>query len=224
MSLISAKKITFALDGETLFSDVSFEVGAGECVALTGASGCGKSTLCHILAGVIPRSYTGKMSGTARLCGENVAELSLLETVERVGIVFQSPDSQLFSPTVEDEVAFAPENLCIERNEIALRVKEALSAVGMLGYSDFSPEDLSGGQKQLVAIAAVIAMRPKAIIFDEAFSSLDVEAAVKVKDFIYRFKASGGGVLTVEHDRRNLDIADRILRMENGRVFEVANG
>jgi energy-coupling factor transport system ATP-binding protein len=130
----------------------------------------------------------------------------------------------LFSPTVEDEIAFGPENLCLPQEEIAERVREALRAVGMAEHSLSSPEKLSGGQKQLVAVAALLAMRPKALIFDEVFSPLDREAYIRIKKLISDFIVSGGGVILVEHDEENLSAANRILRMENGRVCEAAHG
>ena len=145
----------------------------------------------------------------------------MAETVKRVGIVFQNPDAQLFSPTVEDEIAFGPENLCLPRKEIENRIEKALGIVGMLEYRHFNPVHLSGGQKQLIAIAASLALEPKALIFDEALSQLDNNSTKLVKNVINKLKGRGIAILMVEHNRENLDIADRIYRLSNGILEEV---
>lgn len=223
MIALQTVDMTFGYPGSErpLFAHANVEVRAGECVALTGASGCGKSTLCHILCGIIPRSLPGRILGQALVFGRPVGELPLEQLVQAVGIVFQEPDTQLFSPTVEDEIAFGPENLCVPREQIGQRIDEALAQTGMERFRLAHPSDLSGGQKQLVALAAVLALRPRALIFDEALSQLDEEATRKIKAVIADLKAQGKAVLMVEHDPDNLDIADRAYRMQNGWVAEL---
>ncbi len=224
MIALEAVGLSFTYKDTPLFSNVNITVAEGECVALTGPSGCGKSTLCYILSGIIPRSIDGNISGTVRLFGDELSDLSLEETVKRVGIVFQNPDSQLFSPTVEDEIAFGPENLCLPREEIGKRITAALSCVGMQEYRYANPAQLSGGQKQLVALAASLALEPHALIFDEALSQLDTDSTVLVKQAAKTQKEQGKAVLLVEHDPDNLDIADRIYTFSNGSVKEVSHG
>ena len=214
--------VSFAYDEAVLFSDLDMCVSEGECVAITGPSGCGKSTLCYILSGIIPRSMEGNFKGKVKLFGDDISTLSLEETVIRIGIVFQNPDSQLFSPTVEDEIAFGPENLCLPREEIEKRITHSLLSVGMQDFRYANPSILSGGQKQLVALAASLALEPRAIIFDEALSQLDSESTALVKSAILRQKALGRAILLVEHDPDNLDIADRIYSFEEGKLKEVS--
>jgi len=218
---IEGAGIGFAYGGTPLFSDVNIFVSEGECAALTGPSGCGKSTLCYILSGVIPRSIEADYTGTARLYGDDIKTLTLKQTVERVGIVFQDPDAQLFSPTVEDEIAFGPENICLPREEIEKRISAALASVGMRRYRYAKPSKLSGGQKQLVALAASLALKPKAVILDEALSQLDSDSTSLVKQAILKQKAQGKAILLVEHDHENLDIADRIYAFSEGTLKEV---
>ncbi len=224
MIALEVSELSFSYGEIPLFSDVGLSVSEGECVALTGPSGCGKSTLCYILSGIIPRSIDGNINGDVRLFGNNPSELSLSETIERVGVVFQNPESQLFSPTIEDEVAFGPENLCLPREEISRRITSALVAVGMQDFRHTNPSQLSGGQKQLVALAAVLALQPRALIFDESLSQLDPDSAALVKQAIQAQKQQGKAILIVEHNEENLDVADRIYTFANGRLAEVGNG
>lgn len=221
MKAIEGIGISFSYCQTPLFSDVNIHVSEGECVAITGPSGCGKTTLCFILSGIIPRSIEADYSGEAKLYGDNVKTLTLKQMVERIGIVLQDPDAQLFSPTVEDEIAFGPENICLPREKIEERISAALESVGMQEYRYAKPSKLSGGQKQLVALAASLALKPRAVILDEAFSQLDTDSTLLVKQAILRQKTQGRAVLLVEHDDENLDIADRVYAFSRGTLKEV---
>ncbi len=220
MKAVEGIEIGFAYGKMPLFSDVNIYISEGECVALTGPSGCGKSTLCYILSGIIPRSIEADYSGEVRLYGDDIKVLTLKQTVERVGIVLQDPDAQLFSPTVEDEIAFGPENVCLPREEIGRRISEALMSVGMQEYRYAKPSKLSGGQKQLVALAASLALRPQTVILDEALSQLDEDSTMLIKEAILKQKAQGRAILLVEHDEKNLDIADRVYTFADGTLKE----
>lgn len=222
MSAISVCNVIFSYpDSPPLFTEVSLDVEPGECVALCGPSGSGKSTLCYLIAGIIPRSINGVMDGNITLFGKNVGDLALHEIVQSVGIVFQNPDDQLFSPTVEDEIAFGPENLCLPRDLIGERIGYALRCVGMEKYRLANPNDLSGGQKQLIALAAMLALQPKILLFDESLSQLDDEATARILDVIRTLKEEGHTILLVEHDEQNLTVADRIYRLADGKLTEV---
>lgn len=224
MSAISLHNLSFSYqEGELLFSNLSLSIEEGECVALCGPSGGGKSTLCYLISGVIPRSLDGNIDGDIRLFDRRVCDMALHEIVQCVGIVFQNPDAQLFAPTVEDEIAFGPENLCLPRDEIGLRIDAALHATGMQRYRFTNPNDLSGGQKQLIALAAMLALSPKILLFDESLSQLDDEATRRITDVIQQLKAQGHTILMVEHDEENLSIADRIFMLSNGKLLEVAH-
>lgn len=222
MKALQARSLSFAYDETPLFSGVSFALAEGEWVSVTGPSGSGKSTLCLLLSGVIPRSLdVGKAGGEVLLFGEDIAGLSLAETASRLGLVLQEPDSQLFSPLVEDEIAFGPENLCLPRDEIGERIERALRLTGMNAKRMADTDALSGGQKQLIALAAVLAMEPRVLILDEAFAMLDEAAEEQMLQVLRCLKAQGTAILTMEHEPRRLAAADRILRLDAGRLEEV---
>lgn len=222
MKALQARSLSFAYDETPLFSGVSFALAEGEWVSVTGPSGSGKSTLCLLASGVIPRSLdVGKVRGEVLLFGENVADLPLAKTASRLGLVLQEPDSQLFSPLVEDEIAFGPENLCLPRDEIGERIERALRLTGMNAKRMADTDALSGGQKQLIALAAVLAMEPRVLILDEAFAMLDEAAEEQMLQVLRCLKAQGTAILTVEHEPRRLAAADRILRLDAGRLEEV---
>ena len=222
MKALQARSLSFAYDETPLFSGVSFALAEGEWVSVTGPSGSGKSTLCLLLSGVIPRSLElGKCSGKVLLFGEDIAGLSLAKVASQLGLMLQEPDSQLFSPLVEDEIAFGPENLCLPRDEIGARIERALALTGMSGKRQADTDTLSGGQKQLIALAAVLAMEPRVLILDEAFAMLDEAAEEQMLQVLRCLKAQGTAILTVEHEPRRLAAADRILRLDAGRLEEV---
>ncbi len=222
MKALQARSLSFAYDETPLFSGVSFALAEGEWVAITGPSGSGKSTLCLLLSGVIPRSLdVGKVGGEVLLFGESVADLPLAKVASQLGLMLQEPDSQLFSPLVEDEIAFGPENLCLPRDEIGERIERALRLTGMNAKRMADTDALSGGQKQLIALAAVLAMEPRVLILDEAFAMLDEAAEEQMLQVLRCLKAQGTAILTVEHEPRRLAAADRILRLDAGRLEEV---
>ncbi len=219
MKQLEARNISFSYDSQKpLIIEANLSVNSGECVAITGVSGCGKSTLCLIISGLIPRTIEGDLKGEILLSGKAVSEMPLRKVVEEVGIVFQNPDAQLFAPTVEDELAFGPENIGLPREEIAKRIDNALKVVGMEEYRFHSPTRLSGGQKQLVALAAVLTLDPKVLLFDEALSQLDSEATERIVQCISELKKRGKAILMVEHDEENLFIADRVYTFVEGKL------
>ncbi len=224
MSVLLAKNIGFGYSDKMLFSSLNLEVKKGECLAIMGESGCGKSTLCNVLAGIIPRNIDGKLSGEVLIDGENIQNLPLEKIITKIGIVFQNPDSQLFAPTVEDELAFGPENLCLPVEEIAKRIDLALHTVGMAEYRFSNPSKLSGGQKQLIALAATLTLDPDILLFDEVMSQLDTESIVRIKNCIVNLKKNGKTIIMVEHNAENTTICDRTLRLENGTLTEIKNG
>jgi len=198
---------------------LNLKLETNEILAVAGRSGCGKSTLCHILAGIIPKTIQGKIQGQVELFGESVFSMKTVSLVKRVGIVFQEPDNQLFSPTIESEVAFGPENLCIAREIIGDRIEEMLDLVGMKAYRYESPHNLSGGQKQLIALASVLSMKPQILLFDEALSQIDALGRELIKAAMLRLKETGKSIIMVEHDFDNMDIADRILVLKKGQLI-----
>ena len=196
-----------ALDG------VSLQVRPGELVAVLGANGSGKSTLARLANGILAPE-----NGAVTVDGVDTRAVDRLRAVrERVAIVFQHPDDQIVATSVEDDVAFGPENLGMERGEIRLRVDEALASVGMTGLERREPHTLSGGQKQRLAIAGALAMHPAFLVFDEPTSMLDPIGRVEVLRIIEKLRAEGRGIVHITHELGDVVSADRVLVLDGGR-------
>jgi len=218
--LIEVDNLWFKYHGQDdyLLKKINLRIAEGEVFAVVGLSGSGKSTLCYCLSGIIPLIYKGDIKGDVYLKGEKTVDLTLPDIAVRLGIVFQNPETQLFSPTVEDEVAFGPENLCLDRDEIEKRIESSLDAVGMNEYRNHNPQKLSGGEKQRIALASVLSLNPDILVFDEATSQLDPSAKKKIKNVIDHMKKDGKTIIMVEHDLNTLDIADRIMMLKEGKL------
>jgi energy-coupling factor transport system ATP-binding protein len=200
--------------------NVSLEVEKGEFVTLLGSNGSGKSTICMLSNGLIPHALPGDLQGKTEIFGFDVKEHSVAEFSTKVGIVFQEPESQLFCMSVEEEVAFGPENLAVPREELRERVEWALELVGMKGYNDRSPFSLSGGQKQRVAIAAALSMRPAMLVLDEPAYALDPVGRVELYQVLIELKEQHGmTVLLAECDSEEAaKYSDKVALMKDGRV------
>lgn len=193
--------------------NINLSIQRGSFVAVLGANGCGKSTLAkHTNAIVTPTS------GRVWIDGMDTAdEANLIDIRRRVGMVFQNPDNQIVANVVEDDVAFAPENLGVEPAEIRRRVDEALKSVGMYELRQHSPSLLSGGQKQRVAIAGVLAMQPQALVLDEPTAMLDPRGRREVLATISRLRQETGmTVLLITHHMDEAAQADRVIVMDKG--------
>jgi len=223
MYAVEIKNLSFKYDenGSNIIDDISISINKGEIFSVLGLSGCGKSTLCYCISGIIPNVYKGMLKGNVPVWGNDIGEMKLPAISKYAGIIFQDSDTQLFSPTVEDEIAFGPENLCLSRQEIAVRIQQSLKITGTEQHRYKHPDNLSGGQKQLVAIASVLALDPHIIIFDESLSYLDADSKDMIKATISRLRNAGKTIIMVEHDIENLDIADRVYFMENGGLREI---
>ena len=222
---IVVEKLTYDYPGsdETpdthVFEGLDLQIAEGSFVAVLGHNGCGKSTLAkHFNAILLPSG------GKVYVYGHDTANESELIDIRRtVGMVFQNPDNQIVSNVVEEDVAFAPENLGIEPSEIRLRVDEALRQVGMYQYRSHAPHMLSGGQKQRIAIAGVIAMRPKCIVLDEPTAMLDPQGRRDVLEIISGLnKEYGMTVVIITHHMSEAALADRVVVMSDGGI--VADG
>jgi energy-coupling factor transport system ATP-binding protein len=193
---------------------VSLVVSPGEHVAVLGANGSGKSTLVRLVNGLLyPTGGRVSVDDIDTRDEERSRELR-----ERVGIVFQRADDQIVATTVEDDVAFGPENLGLPRAELRQRVDESLAAVGLTGLERREPHLLSGGQKQRLAIAGALAMRPAYLVLDEPSSMLDPQGRDEVLAIISELKAQGTGILHVTHDLADISGADRAVVLNRGRV------
>ena len=219
--MIETKDLTFAYpsaEGErsTLALDgVSLSIEKGSFVVILGHNGSGKSTLAKMFNAVLLPS-----GGTVYVDGMDTGnEELLLEIRRRVGMVFQKPDNQIVANVVEEDVAFAPENLGVPSAEIRVRVDRALAAVGMEQFVQHAPHLLSGGQKQRIAIAGVLAMKPKCIVLDEATAMLDPIGRSEVLSTIERLhKQDGITVVLITHHMNEAENADRVIVMNDGRL------
>ncbi len=201
--------IKFVLD------DIDLSIQQGEFVAVLGHNGCGKSTLAKHFNGLLLPS-----GGTVYVDGMDTKDENFYWDIRKTaGMVFQNPDNQLVATVVEEDVAFAPENLGIPSEEIRARVDDALKAVGMYDLRHHAPHLLSGGQKQRVAIAGVIAMQPKCIIFDEPTAMLDPKGRQEVIETIQRLKAEKNlTVVLITHYMEEAVKADRVIVMDKGKI------
>lgn len=201
-----------------VIKDLDIEIKRGELVAVLGHNGSGKSTLAKLINLIlVPTSGKIWIDGT-EITDEALTDDQLYEIRRKVGMVFQNPDNQLVATVVEEDVAFGPENLGIEPNEIRRRVDEALSTVGMTAFAKHAPSQLSGGQKQRVAIAGMIAMSPECIIFDEATAMLDPGGRSEVMNTIERLNREQGiTVLNITHHMDEAVRADRVIVISDGK-------
>lgn len=222
--VVDVRELTFTYDGSTspALEGINLKVYPGELLAITGPSGCGKSTLALCLAGFIPHAYGGKMEGVVRIQGRDTRDYPAGGLSGIVGLVQQDPDAQLCTLTVSDEVAFGPENLRIPPEEIRERVHFALQAVGALDLMDRKVHTLSGGEKQRVAIASVLAMTPVLLILDEPTANLDPSCTREVLRTMEKLREEQGiSIIVIEHRlERLVPISDRLLLMEKGRIVE----
>ena len=203
-------------DSVQVFENLNLNIEQGSFVAVLGHNGCGKSTLAkHFNAILLPAG------GSVHVFGLDTREENLLLQVrQKVGMVFQNPDNQIVSNVVEEDVAFAPENLGVEPEEIRRRVDDALKEVGMYKYREHAPHMLSGGQKQRIAIAGVIAMRPRCIVLDEPTAMLDPQGRREVLKAVTRLNREHQmTVVLITHHMSEAALADRVVVMSEGAVI-----
>ncbi|OGO19311.1 MAG: hypothetical protein A2Z14_01200 [Chloroflexi bacterium RBG_16_48_8] len=207
-------------DGPAI-KDITLEVKSGECILITGPSGCGKSTLAYVLSGLIPHAIPAHVQGQVRVAGMDVLHQALPDIAQRVGMVFQNPSSQLFHLSVQDEVAFGPRNLGLDEEKVRARTDWALAATGMLPLRERNPAELSGGQKQNLAITAVLAMQPQLLVLDEPTASLDVPSTRKVMETLKNLQTRHGiTIVLIEHRLAEVfDLVDRVILMDEGRIL-----
>lgn len=223
MSVISLEHVgyRYPLGREDAVRDVSFQVEQGQVCALLGANGSGKTTICNLIRGFIPRFYRGEPTGLVQLAGRPVEQYDDAELTETVGYSFQNPFTQMsgVKDNVREEIAYALENLGIERDAMAARVDAMIELLHLGDIADANPLELSGGQRQRVAIAAVLVTDPPIVVLDEPTSQLDPQSTEDVFNIIALLKRQGKTVILVEH---KIDLvarySDLVILMEGGRV------
>ncbi len=211
MPLLELQDVCFSYPGRAVLKDLSLCIEDGDFVAVLGSNGSGKSTLARILNAILSPT-----SGRILLDGK--VENDVYRTRSMIGLVLQDPDTQIVADTVEDDVAFGPENLGLDSPEIQRRVKESLGLCGIEDLSTASPNRLSGGQKQLVAIAGVLALGPRCLVLDEATSMLDPEGRKMVLSAIKDLNRKGVAVVMMTHDPEEAALANRVLSLDKGRL------
>lgn len=200
---------------------IDLRVGDGEIVGLVGPNEAGKSTICLVASGLAPASIGGELTGDVLVDDVSLGGLPVHELAGRVGIVFANPASQLsgIAGTVFEEVAFGPVNLGLAVPETMDRVRVALASVGIEDLAERRPDRLSGGQTQLVAIAAMLAMRPRVLVLDEPVAELDPEGRRLVGEALHSLARAGTALLVAEHDLDLLASLDaRIVAIDGGRI------
>jgi energy-coupling factor transporter ATP-binding protein EcfA2 len=200
--------------------DITLELDRGQLLLVAGSSGCGKTTLIRAINGLVPRSYKGELTGTVRLSGEETVGLSLAQISHQVGTLLQDPERQILGSRVLNEVAFGLENLGLPRDDIRTRAEAALERLGISHLAERETHLLSGGEKQKVAMAGVLAMEPSLLLLDEPLASLDPASAQEALGMIRDLVDGGMSVMLVEHRVEDvLGISpDRVMYMEAGRI------
>lgn len=204
---------TAALDG------IDLDLDSGMAV-LTGPSGGGKSSLLRVCNGLVPHFHGGVISGRARVLGHEVASTPTRDLAREVGFVFQDPERQAVYATVERDVAFGLENLGVPQREMRRRVEEALAACAISHLRGRAVSSLSGGERQRLALAGVLAMRPRLLVLDEPFAQLDAEGSLALRGALRAALSRGSAVLLAEHRDSGLGLGGRPLHIDGGRLVE----
>lgn len=217
-NIIKTEQLSFKYDddGNFVLENMNLMIKKGSFTALLGHNGSGKSSLAKLFNAILLPS-----GGTVYIAGCDTADENLLfEVRKNCGLVFQNPDNQLIATIIEEDVAFAPENLGLPRKEIRKRVDEALKSVGMYEFKDRSPHHLSGGQKQRVAIAGILAMRPNIIVLDEPTAMLDPKGRADIMKTIKFLNAKFNiTIVLITHNMDEAAQADRIVVLEKGKII-----
>ena len=222
-TVIEVDSLNYTYDGSKtpILKNLSFKIKQGDFTILLGPSGCGKSTLVRCLIGLIPHFYSGKLKGNINVLGSNTISNNIYTLSQKVGIVFQNPDNQIVMTTVDRDVAFGLENLNLPSNNMKKKVISSLNLLGLEKLIDSPISNLSGGQKQKLAISGIIAMDPKILILDEPTAYFSPSSALDFFNLLQSLnKEKKLTIILIEH---RLDLAckyaDKILAMDAGKLF-----
>ncbi|HJU27685.1 MAG TPA: energy-coupling factor transporter ATPase [Candidatus Binataceae bacterium] len=215
------EEVTFTYDGgdRPALRSADLAIRPGEMVGIMGASGAGKSTLAKCLNRLVPGFEDGEFRGVVKIGGRSIDNARVCDLAPAVGMVFQDFEAQLFSTNAALEVAFTMQQVGMPREQIAARIGPALEAVGLRGFDHRDPTSLSGGEKQRLAIAAVLALRPGVIVFDEPTTDLDPEGKAEVFALIGALRRQGASLIVIEHEAEELRQCDRIMLMREGEII-----
>ena len=222
--MIELKNVSFKyeLQEEKTIKNLDLYVKQGEFVGIIGKNGSGKTTLCNIIRGIIPDFVQGTITGSISIDNKDINDIERGEMAELVGFVFQNPFSQIsgIKKTVFEEIAYGLENLGVPREEIRQRVTDVIKLLKIEYLQDKNPNELSGGQSQRVAIASIIVMNPKVLIFDEPTSQLDPLGTEEIFDILKLLKAQNKTIILVEHKIDLIaEYADRVVVMDDGEII-----
>lgn len=224
--MIEIRELSFKYKGGANYSlkDINLNIKKGECILLCGRSGCGKSTLLKLMNGIIPEFYDGDISGSVMVNGMNTFTTPIYKLSKNVGSVFQNPKTQFYTTNTTDEIAFGLENYGIEREVINKRIKEVEKELHLEKLMNKNIFNLSGGEKQKIAIASTYALSPEIFVLDEPSSSLDIKSMKELSQTIENLKAMGKTIIIAEHRLWYLkDIVDRAIYMEDGKIIREYN-
>jgi len=216
MALLETQQLTHVFpNGTVALEDINLAIEAGEFVVIAGANGSGKTVLLRHLNGLLTPT-----KGTVFLEGTSIAK-NIKAARRQIGLIFQNSDSQIVGQTVAEDVAFGPENLKLTPEEVDTRVKKSLEAVGLSQFALQNPYALSGGQKRKLAVAGVLAMQPKILLFDEPFAGLDYSGVVQILKQILLLHKANHTIIVVTHElEKVLAHADRLILMDKGKIVE----
>src|SRR5512134_1649936 len=224
MAIVNLQNVTYKypLTDVPALQNINLQVEEGEFVALIGPNGAGKSTLCYTLAGFIPHFFKGELTGMVEVAGLESHNSTLHEWVLNVGLAFQNPFNQISGAkyTVYEELAFGLENIGVPRDEIKVRVEQAMELTGIRDLADRSPYSLSGGQQQRVALTSILVMQPKVLILDEPTSQMDPIGTREVFGVIRGMAERGMTVILAEHKVEWIaQFADRVIALKDGQIL-----
>jgi len=224
MSIIEVKDLKYRYPDTTKLAldGISFSVEEGEFIGLIGRNTAGKSTLCYALSGLVPHFFKGAYGGSVMIAGLDVRTTDVSEVTAAAGLVFENPFSQITGSrfTVYEEIAFGLENMGLPRDEIIKRIEESLDLLDIRKVKDKNPFDLSGGQMQRVAIAGVVAMKPKVLILDEPTSQLDPQGSEEVFKVVENLAKEGITIIMAEQKMEKIaQYADRVLLLDDAKLI-----